>query len=390
MSEAKKAQKNKIVILGASGSIGTQALDVISKHSDKLEIVGLSVHSSLDKLIDAAKKFGVKHLLVANEDLKADPRLDELDKDTKLYFGEAALSELAELTDADIVLNALVGSVGLKASYETLKSQRILALANKESLVVGGELLMPLLTSRAQMMPVDSEHSAIFQCLEGESHEELYKIWLTASGGPFFGKSASELEEVSVAQALAHPNWSMGKKISIDSATLMNKGLEVIEAKHLFGVDFDQIQVVVQRQSAIHSMVEFLDGSIKAHLGATDMRIPIQYAFSYPERWDSPLSRINFADIARMDFYEPDLKTFKCLHLAIEAGKVGGSAPCMLNAANEIAVKHFLLGHIGFNDIYRSVEHMLETHQTQALTNIDDLIALDYECKRKTEEYLSK
>ncbi len=388
MSTLGASNKKKIAILGASGSIGTQALDVYEKHKDKLELVALSVHTSVNALLTAAHKYKVKHLLVSDETLKDDPRLDSLPSDVSLYFGRSALSELGSLSGADIVLNALVGSVGLQTSYETLKNNKVLALANKESLVVGGELLMPLVQERAQLMPVDSEHSAIFQCFEGESRADLYKIWLTASGGPFFGKSLAELENVSVRDALSHPNWSMGKKISIDSATLMNKGLEVIEAKHLFDVDFDQIEVLIQRQSAIHSMVEFVDGSIKAHLGATDMRIPIQYAFSYPNRWDSPLERISFADIARMDFYYPDVDTFKCLSLALEAGKTGKSAPCMLNAANEVAVKHFLEGTIGFNDIYRTVEHMLEQHTLTKLTNIDDLCELDYECKQKTEEYI--
>jgi len=295
---------------------------------------------------------------------------------TRVEAGAEAIADLAAHPEADMVLNALVGAAGLSATIRALSSGKTLALANKESLVTGGELV----TGRAapgQLIPVDSEHSAIFQCYLGEDKRDVARIWLTASGGPFRGMGRSELASVTPAQALSHPTWTMGPKITIDSATLMNKGLEVIEAHHLFGVDYDDMRVVVHPQSCVHSMVEFSDGSVKAHLGATDMRIPIQYAFSHPRRWSAPLEPVDFAEIGRLDFAEPDTETFGCLRLALEAGRTGGSAPAVLNAANEIAVQAFLAGRCGFLDIEGAVERTLSAHDHERLESLEQVLAID-------------
>ena len=257
-----------------------------------------------------------------------------------------------------------------------LASGKQLALANKESLVVGGELLMPL-AREGQLIPVDSEHSAIFQCYLGERAERAHAIWLTCSGGPFFGRTRAELEHVTAAQALAHPTWNMGAKITVDSATLMNKGLERIEAMHLFGVDMDFIRVVIQRQSKIHSMVEYEDGSVIAHLGASDMRIPIQYAFSYPDRWETPAPRVDFRELGSLDFAAPDADAFRCLALAERAGRTGGTLPCVMNAANEVAVAAFLDGAIGFTDIDRVVEACMDAHAVEPVQTLEQLADVD-------------
>jgi 1-deoxy-D-xylulose-5-phosphate reductoisomerase len=275
-----------------------------------------------------------------------------------------------------MVLNALVGAAGLRASYTTLKQGRRLALANKESLVVGGDLIMPLATEQT-LLPVDSEHSAIYQCLVGEKGDEVSRIWLTASGGPFRGRTRDELAQVTRDDALAHPTWAMGPKITIDSATLMNKGLETIEAHHLFAIGYDKIRIVVHPQSCIHSMVEYKDGSVKAHLGATDMRIPIQYAFSYPRRWDAPLAPVDFVQLGKLTFEEPELATFGCLRLALEAGRTGGTTPCVLNAANEVAVAAFLAGRCGFLDIERIISTVLEAHSSEVVTSLEQLEEID-------------
>jgi 1-deoxy-D-xylulose-5-phosphate reductoisomerase len=274
------------------------------------------------------------------------------------------------------VLNALVGAAGLRASIATLTADKTLALANKESLVVGGELVTSL-AKPGQLIPVDSEHSAIFQCYLGEDARGATRIWLTASGGPFRGRTRRELATVTAADALAHPTWTMGPKITIDSSTLMNKGLEAIEAHHLFGVTLDQIRIVVHPQSCVHSMVEYADGSVKAHLGATDMRIPIQYAFSHPRRWDAPVPPVDFTKLGRLDFAEPDYETFGCLMLALEAGRAGGTMPAAMNAANEIAVAAFLAGECGFLDIERAVEVVMSCHIVEKLESLDQVEAVD-------------
>ena len=353
----------RILILGSTGSIGRQALQVAAHYSDRIKIVGLAAHSSSELLSEQAEQFSVP---------KADCALTTVD-------GNNALLDLIEKTNPDIVLNALVGSAGLRATVKTLQMGISLALANKESLVVGADLVTNLAAPN-QMLPVDSEHSAIFQCLQAGDRPSLKTIWLTASGGPFLGKTRQELEKVCAADALVHPNWSMGPKITVDSATLMNKGLEVIEAHHLFNIDYDDIKVLVQPKSLIHSMVEFADGSTIGHLGIADMRVPIQYAFSYPQRWPSveDLS-IDYRDVGSLQLGKPDTDTFGCLRLAFQAGRAGGTAPCILNAANEVAVDAFIKGCIGFLDIEVLVQDALDifSERIEPLESIEQIEELD-------------
>ena len=303
--------------------------------------------------------------------------------------GASAVTSLAALPDVDVVLNALVGSAGLRATVTALDSDKVLALANKESLVVGGDLVTRLVRP-GKLLPVDSEHSAIFQCLLGESPDEVARIWLTASGGPFRGMSRDRLASMTSCDALAHPTWTMGPKITIDSATLMNKGLEVIEAHHLFGLDYDRISVVIHPQSCVHSMVEYIDGSVKAHLGVTDMRIPIQFALSYPRRWAAPATPLDFTTLGSLDFGAPDLETFGCLRLALEAGRQGGSAPAVLNAANEVAVAAFLADRIGLLDIERTVERTLERSDLVPVESVEHVEALDWHARRIASEVMSE
>ncbi len=368
--------RKRIAILGCTGSIGRQALDVCRQHPDRLQVVALSAHRSVGALVEAAREFAPSVAALTDPDAARDPMLAELPRDCRLLCGTDALAEIAAMDGIDIVLVSVVGAVGLDASYQVLRSGKRLALANKESLVVGGDLLMPL-AAPDQLIPVDSEHSAIFQCLLGERSEELHAIWLTCSGGPFYGWDRTGLEAVTPERALAHPTWQMGAKITIDSATLMNKGLERIEAMHLFGVGIDRINVLIQRQSKIHSMVEYADGAVIAHLGASDMRLPIQYAFSYPERWETPAPRIDFRALGALEFAAPDPETFRCLALAEEAGRAGGTLPCVMNAANEIAVEAFLQGGCRFTDIDAIVEETMEAHDRQDVVSLDQLHEVD-------------
>ncbi len=398
--------KKRIVILGSTGSIGTQTLDVVRRHADKLEVVGLAVGSRAQELLAQAKEFGVYHLAVGDEECKSRAVAQDLHSfvETKaslpssaslagafacrggasLGFGGRAVAELVHLPDVDIVVNALVGAAGLRASYETLAVGKVLALANKESLVVGGDLIMPLAKKLdaargkiGSLMPIDSEHGAIYQCLMGENCAEVSRLWVTASGGPFRGKAQKDLVDITPAQALNHPTWSMGAKISIDSSTLMNKGLEVIEAHHLFDIDYDRISVVVQPQSAIHSMVEFTDGSVKAHLGTTDMRIPIQFALSHPDRWDAPVEPVDFTKLGSLDFAAPDTETFRCLDLAYEAGRKGGTLPCVMNAANEVAVAAFLAEECSYLGIAACVEATMKAHECDGICRVVSLEQLE-------------
>ena len=368
-------------MLGSTGSIGTQTLDVARRHPDRLEIVALAAGTRVDELLAQAREFGVCHLAVGDERLAKEPVADDLRVQVgkgSLGFGADAVAALVQLPEADVVVNALVGAAGLRASYETLAAGKVLALANKESLVVGGDLIMPLAAQvdarrrvgcmspatgpAGALMPIDSEHGAIYQCLLGEDPREVARLWVTASGGPFRGRTRAELADITPAQALAHPTWNMGAKISIGSSTLMNKGLEVIEAHHLFALPYDRISVVVQPQSAIHSMVEFADGSVKAHLGTTDMRIPIQFALSYPERWDAPVAPLDFRTLGSLEFAAPDEDTFRCLALARAAGERGGTLPCVMNAANEVAVAAFLAGEGSYLGIAACVEAVMDVH----------------------------
>ena len=366
----------RVAILGCTGSIGTQALDVCRQHADRLQVVALSAHSRVRELVDAARSFGVARIAVTDDTHRNDPTLADLPEGCETLFGAHAAIDICLHEDVDIVLVSIVGAAGLAASHAVLASGKRLALANKESLVVGGELLMPI-AAPGQLLPVDSEHGAIFQCLLGEDRKRMHRIWLTCSGGPFYGRSRAELERVTAEQALAHPTWNMGAKITVDSATLMNKGLERIEAMHLFGTALDDITVLIQRESKIHSMVEYADGSVIAHLGASDMRIPIQYAFSYPDRWDTPAPRIDFRTLGSLTFGEPDMEAFRCLALAESAGKTGGTMPCVLNAANEVAVDAFLHGRCGFTDIDRVVEDAMDAHDVEPVQSLVQLEAVD-------------
>ncbi len=385
---ARSYERKRIAILGCTGSVGQQALDVCRQHSDKLQVVALSAHSSTEALVSAARELGVRRVAVTDTDHGKDPILDELPDSCVLSVGPDAAVNICLSDDVDEVLVSIVGAAGLSASAAVLASGKQLALANKESLVVGGDLLMPMARA-GQLLPVDSEHSAIFQCYQGENPKEAHAIWLTCSGGPFFGMSRSELENVTVSDALAHPTWRMGAKITIDSATLMNKGLERIEAKHLFNVDMDFIRVLVHRESKIHSMVEYNDGSVMAHLGASDMRIPIQYAFSYPERWDTPSDRIDFRQLAALTFDAPDTEAFRCLKLADIAGREGGTLPCVLNAANEVAVEAFLQGACRLTDIDHVVEAVMDKHVNSAVYSLDQLEDVDAWARKESRAVLS-
>lgn len=371
----------RLAVLGSTGSIGRQALDVAARFPDRVEVVALAAHRSVVQLAEQAQAFGVTRVAVG--DAAREPALRRLLPDADIGAGAAAVEALATGCGADIVLNALVGAAGLRASAATLDAGVRLALANKESLVVGGHLITERVRYPDQLIPVDSEHSAIFQCLVGEDPAEVSRIWLTASGGPFRGRTATSLTSVTVNEALAHPRWTMGPKITIDSATLMNKGLETIEAHFLFGTPYDRITVVVHPQSCIHSMVEYRDGSVKAHLGATDMRIPIQYALSYPARWDAPLPPVDFAALGSLTFEEPDLEAFPCLTLALAAGRQGGTMPAAMNAANEVAVAGFLDGVLGFADIPRIVERVMGAHDAFEPGSIEDVEAVDAWARRE-------
>ena len=383
----------RIVVLGSTGSIGTQTVDVVRQHPDELEIVGLAVNTRVADMLEQARAHNVHNLAVGDERLAADAVAADVREQAGSQgiwgFGMDAVVNLVRLPEVDVVVNALVGAAGLRASYETLAAGKVLALANKESLVVGGDLIMPLAAQvdaqRRQagvapkvgpagaLMPIDSEPGAIYQCLLGESEREVSRLWVTASGGPFRGKKRADLEGITPAQALKHPTWNMGAKISIDSSTLMNKGLEVIEAHHLFNMPYDKISVVVQPQSAIHSMVEFTDGSVKAHLGTTDMRIPIQFALSYPARWAAPVEPLDFTKLGSLEFAPADTDTFRCLALARHAGTVGGTLPCVMNAANEVAVAAFLAEQGSYLGIAECVEAVMDAHEREGVQRVESL-----------------
>ena len=395
------APKRRIAVLGSTGSIGTQTLDVARRHPDRLEVVALAAGTRGADLLAQAKEFNVGHIALGNPDAAGPSAVAQLeeqvagfaDSASSIGFGADAVRSLVHLPEVDVVVNSLVGAAGLQASYETLKAGKVLALANKESLVVGGDLIMPMAAQPGRLMPIDSEHGAIYQCLLGEQPREVSKLWVTASGGPFRGRKRADLEHITPAQALAHPTWNMGRKISIDSSTLMNKGLEVIEAHHLFAMSYDKIEVVVQPQSAIHSMVEFTDGSVKAHLGTTDMRIPIQFALSYPERWDAPVQPLDFRTLGSLEFAAPDTETFRALALAYHAGRVGGTLPCIMNAANEVAVAAFLDEGLTYLGIAECVEASMETHEQQGVQkveSIEQLLALDSWAREYAKGWIAK
>ena len=377
-----------IAILGSTGSIGTQALEVVREQQDALHVEVLSAHRNADLLIAQAKEFK-PNAVVIGDDAKWKQVNDALfDDGIKVYSGVEALEQVVEVDGIDMVLTAMVGAAGLKPTLRAIDAGKHIALANKETLVVAGELVMNAARNKGvDIHPVDSEHSAIYQCIAGEFHNPIEKVILTASGGPFRGRTLEELGHVTKADALKHPNWDMGAKITIDSASLMNKGLEVIEAKWLFDVNPDQIEVVVHPQSIVHSCVQFDDGSIKAQLGLPDMKLPIQYALTYPRRLKNDFPRFSFMDHPSLTFEQPDTKTFRNLALAFDALTQGGNAPAILNAANEVAVARFLQDDIGFLDLPRVVEHALAHVAHQAKPSLDDLIAADAEARRVASEW---
>ena len=375
-------QKKRIAIFGSTGSIGTQALDVIRTHSNTLEAEILTAQTNHELLIKQALEFSPNAVVIGDESKYNTVKEALAGTDIKVFAGEDALEEVADFDTYDVMLAAIVGFAGLKPTLKAVRKGKIVALANKETLVVAGDIVMQLaLQHRSPIIPVDSEHSAIFQCLVGEARNPIEKIILTASGGPFLGKKPNFLVNVKRDHALQHPNWSMGAKISIDSATLMNKGLEMIEAKWLFNLRADQIEVVIHPQSIIHSMVQFEDGSIKAQMGLPDMKLPIQYALGFPHRMKNDFPRLNFRKYPSLSFEEPDYKTFRNLGLAIDALKTGGNKPCVLNAANEIAVWAFLKNRIGFLDITAVVEKTMEKIPFIEKPTLDEYFESDGEAR---------
>ncbi|MBA2439660.1 MAG: 1-deoxy-D-xylulose-5-phosphate reductoisomerase [Thermoleophilaceae bacterium] len=369
----------RILIIGSTGSIGTQALDVVSQ-SDSLEVVGLAAHSNAELVLEQAAAYGVGRVALADPDASA--RAAEAWTGGDVLAGPEGLVSLITDTDCDLVLNALVGSAGLGPTVAALGEGIDLALANKESLVVGGELVMALAEATgAQILPVDSEHSALFQLVESQPPGTVDRLVLTASGGPFRGRSAAELTGVSREEALAHPTWDMGGKITVDSATLMNKGLELIEAHHLFGLPYDRIDVVVHPQSIVHALIQLNDGASLAHLGHPDMRVPISYALHHPERADVTVEALDLAAVGELTFEPPDTETFTCLRLAQEAAVAGGTAPCILNAANEVAVHSFLTGELDFPGIAGVIEGALEALPARPVRHFSDLYAADAEAR---------
>ena len=379
----------RIAILGSTGSIGTQALDVIKANPESFELEVLTAHNNADLLIEQALEFNPNTVVIANESLY-DKVKDALQHtDTKVYAGANALCSVVEMGTVDMVLTAMVGYAGLQPTIRAIKAGKPIALANKETLVVAGQLITDLAKEHAvNIYPVDSEHSAIFQCLAGEFHNPIEKIILTASGGPFRGRTVADLATVTKAQALKHPNWDMGAKITIDSASLMNKGLEVIEAKWLFGLQNEQIEVVVHPQSIIHSLVQFEDGSIKAQLGLPDMKLPIQYALGYPNRLKSDFPRFNFMDYPQLTFEQPDTDTFRNLALAYKAMEQGGNMPCILNAANEVAVSAFLRDEVGFLQMSDVIESCMAKVTYIANPSFDDYVNTDREAREKATELI--
>ena len=368
----------KIAILGSTGSIGTQTLDVVREHSDELQVVALAAGTNKERLKEQIKEFHPK-LVSLSDEKKAQELKEELEgEQVEVVCGMEGLIEVAGVDSADVVVTAVVGMMGILPTMEAIKKGKDIALANKETLVTAGHLIIPMAKEYGvSILPVDSEHSAIFQSLQGEPKAALDKILLTASGGPFRGKSAEFLETVTLEAALNHPNWSMGPKITIDSSTMVNKGLEVMEAKWLFGVDYSQIEVVIQPQSIIHSMVQYVDGAIIAQLGTPDMRVPIEYALFYPERRSLSGDRLDFSKLSQITFEKPDYKVFRGLSLAIEAGKTGGTMPTVFNAANERAVAKFLKGEIKYTDIVRSIEKCMDAHKVSAHPDLEEILATE-------------
>ena len=366
-----------IAILGSTGSIGTQTLDVARKNED-LRVVAVSAGKSVEKLEEQIREFHPILAAVWDEKAARDLKTRIADTDTKVVSGMEGLLELASMPESDILVTAIVGMIGIRPTMEGIRAGKDIALANKETLVTAGHLIMPMAREYGvSILPVDSEHSAIFQAIHGEENKEIHKLLITASGGPFRGRTTEELRNVTVADTLKHPNWVMGRKITVDSATLVNKGLEVMEARWLFDMDLDHIQVVVQPQSIIHSMVEFKDGAIMAQLGTPDMRLPIQYALYYPHRRYLDGDRLDFTKLREITFEVPDMETFRGLPMAIQASREGGSMPTVFNAANELAVKKFLEEKIGFLDIYEIIAQSMERHKKIEHPDLDEILSVE-------------
>ena len=380
-------KKRQLAILGSTGSIGTQALEVVSEHSDLFEVYALTANNQVDLLINQARKYMPEVVVIANE--RKYPELKEALEDLpiKVWAGADAIAQMVQSEPIDMVLTAMVGYSGLRPTISAIKAGKAIALANKETLVVAGELIMKLAAEhKVPILPVDSEHSAIFQCLTGAYDNPIEKILLTASGGPFRRKTLEELATVTKAQALRHPNWTMGAKIRIDSASMMNKGFEMIEAKWLFDVTPDQVQVVVHPQSVIHSMVQFEDGAVIAQLGIPDMKLPIAYAFSFPTRMRSMAPRLDFNQYSTLTFEEPDMERFRNLAFAFEAARQGGNMPCILNAANEVVVAAFLQDRIGFLQMSDVIERTMRKASFIVNPSYEDYVATDTEARRLAAE----
>ncbi len=376
-------EKKRVAVLGSTGSIGTQTLEVISKHPDQFEVEVLTANNQIGKLVQQCRTFLPNTVVIGNKDKYH--QLQEALKDLpiKVYAGDQAIAQVVEMGTVDIVLTAMVGFAGLLPTINAIKAGKVIALANKETLVVAGDIITELAAkNRIPILPVDSEHSAIFQCLAGEFHNPIEKIYLTASGGPFRGKNTAFLSNVTPEQALNHPNWEMGNKITIDSASMMNKGLEVIEARWLFGLKPEQIDVIVHPQSIVHSIVQFTDGSMKAQMGLPDMRLPIQYALTYPDRFTSDFPRFNFMDYPNLSFEKPDRQTFRNLSIAYDAMHTGGNMPCIMNAANEVAVEGFLHNSIGFLQMSDIIEKTMAKVSFVQKPSIDDYFKTDTEARR--------
>lgn len=375
----------KIAILGSTGSIGTQTLEVVRENGD-LEVLGLAAGNNIKLLEEQIREFKPKLAAVWSEDKAKELCENVKDLNVKVVSGMEGLIEVATIADSEILVTAIVGMIGIRPTIEAIKAGKDIALANKETLVTAGHIIMPLAKEyNVAILPVDSEHSAIFQSLQGNPRGALHKILLTASGGPFRGKKREDLEKIQVEDALKHPNWEMGRKITIDSSTLVNKGLEVIEAKWLFDVDIEQIEVVVHPQSIIHSMVEYVDGAIIAELGTPDMKLPIQYALYYPERRYLPGERVDFATLSQLTFEKPDMDTFYGLRLAMEAGKAGGSLPTVFNAANELAVSKFLERKIKYLEIPEIIEFCMKKHKNITCPTVEEILQTEKEVYEQIE-----
>ena len=379
----------KIAIMGSTGSIGTQTLDVVRENKD-IEVAGLSAGSNVDLMEKQIREFQPKLAVMGNEKMAADLKCRVADQPVKVSWGMDGLLELASMPESEILVTAIVGMIGIRPTIAAIEAGKDIALANKETLVTAGHLIMPLARKHnVQILPVDSEHSAIFQALHGENPSQISRLLITASGGPFRGKKTEDLEKVTVQDALKHPNWAMGRKITIDSATLVNKGLEVMEAKWLFGVDLDRIDVVVQPKSIIHSMVEFVDGAVIAQLGTPDMKLPIQYALYYPERRCLPGERLDFRKLTEITFEVPDMDTFRGLPLAMEASRRGGSMPTVFNAANERAVAAFLDEKIRFLDIYTLIEEAMTAHQVKEHPDLEQILDAEKEAWEFVDHWIA-